>query len=227
MKQFWDTATTDELTTDRQTGVKLKHLSLCRGGAKKTHTLHGGDKRFPPEEVDSIYCDRCSYWYHLSCSNLSSQEFDLLSSRPTDKWTCDKCTNKFCKKCDRTEAHLINQKLSAVLVKISIISPVLVFQKIQPPPWVAGSVFHVNQLSFLSTILTKTKSLNSVITKQKNFPEKTSPVLAMQTNVLSVTSNSKIQTLVCLAQAVIQKYMGLHGLHRLQGLKGKTMETDK
>ena len=62
----------------------------------------GCDKKFPNEQVDSIYCDRCSYWYHLSCSNLSIQDFDILSSRPSDKWTCDKCTNKFCKKCDRS-----------------------------------------------------------------------------------------------------------------------------
>ena len=37
----------------------------------------GCDKKFPNEQVDSIYCDRCSYWYHLSCSNLNTQEFDI------------------------------------------------------------------------------------------------------------------------------------------------------
>ena len=33
MKQFWDTAITDE-RTDEQTGVKLKHLSLHEGVQK-------------------------------------------------------------------------------------------------------------------------------------------------------------------------------------------------
>ena len=33
-------------------------------------------KTFKDDNLDSICCDRCSFWYHRECSQLSEDEFD-------------------------------------------------------------------------------------------------------------------------------------------------------
>ena len=58
------------------------------------------NKTFPEECLDSIFCDRCSFWYHLRCTELSIPEFQHLSSPPSEKWKCRSCIDKFCNKCD-------------------------------------------------------------------------------------------------------------------------------
>ena len=42
----------------------------------------------------SIQCDRCSAWFHVSCTRLSKAHFKFLNSNPTNEllWFCDPCT---------------------------------------------------------------------------------------------------------------------------------------
>ena len=53
------------------------------------------EKTFPENSLESICCDKCSYWYHLDCSGLSDSEFEHHLENPSDNWTCKKCINKF------------------------------------------------------------------------------------------------------------------------------------
>ena len=63
------------------------------------------DKTFPLTDQDSICCDKCSYWYHLRCTDLTKNDFDTLSEDETTKWLCQKCVNNYCKKCDSSVYH--------------------------------------------------------------------------------------------------------------------------
>ena len=41
---------------------------------------------------DSIQCDLCEYWYHLSCSKITTENFKIIAELgDTIKWFCDKC----------------------------------------------------------------------------------------------------------------------------------------
>ena len=62
------------------------------------------NKTFPEECLDSIYCNKCTSWYHLRCTELSKSEFQHLGSTPTENWKCISCINRFCNKCD-TSTH--------------------------------------------------------------------------------------------------------------------------
>ena len=59
------------------------------------------NKVFSKGCLESIYCDRCTFWYHVGCTDLSKSEFKHLSSLPSEKWKCKSCTDKFCKRCDK------------------------------------------------------------------------------------------------------------------------------
>ena len=63
------------------------------------------NKTFPADCQDSICCDKCSYWYHSHCTELSDSEFKHHCDYPSVKWICRKCTNNFCKKCDSSVHH--------------------------------------------------------------------------------------------------------------------------
>ena len=76
------------------------------------------NKIFPENNQDRICCDKCSYWHHLDCSELSETEFEYHISNPDAYWACKKCIKKFCKKCDASVFH--NQILTAVYVIILI-----------------------------------------------------------------------------------------------------------
>ena len=71
------------------------------------------NKTFPENNLDSINCDKCSYWYHLNCSELSDQEFKSFLSNPSKKWVCKPCIKKYCKKCDISVHH--KSKISCCL----------------------------------------------------------------------------------------------------------------
>lgn len=45
--------------------------------------------------ADCIACDGCSIWYHRSCVELSSSDFDALQ-RPSVQWICPKCDSLNC-----------------------------------------------------------------------------------------------------------------------------------
>ena len=53
-------------------------------------------------DTDSICCDKCNYWYHLPCSNLSASEFKCYIDNTNKIWKCNSCINLICKKCDIT-----------------------------------------------------------------------------------------------------------------------------
>ena len=57
------------------------------------------EKLFPQNYQESVCCDRCNYWYHFHCSELSVDDFFHLTLNTSDKWICPKCTHKICAKC--------------------------------------------------------------------------------------------------------------------------------
>ena len=52
------------------------------------------------DNLDSISCDKCSYWYHLECSQLKTVEFEHMRNSPAETWTCIPCKRKLCVKCN-------------------------------------------------------------------------------------------------------------------------------
>ena len=65
----------------------------------------GCEKIFPIDCQDAICCDRCNFWYHPLCSGLNENEYDFHCKNPTSKWSCNRCINKFCKKCTASVFH--------------------------------------------------------------------------------------------------------------------------
>ena len=63
------------------------------------------DKIFPEDCQESICCDKCSFWYHFSCTDLTFDKFKFHCDYPSVKWTCKKCIRNFCKKCDSSVHH--------------------------------------------------------------------------------------------------------------------------
>ena len=57
------------------------------------------NKTFPISNNYSISCDKCNFWYHISCSGLEMAEFQYFHNNPTSKWNCKSCREKTCKKC--------------------------------------------------------------------------------------------------------------------------------
>ena len=57
------------------------------------------DENFPcrkcnidcPENTDSICCDICLNWLHVTCSGLTYKRFKLLCKNPTSVWYCQYC----------------------------------------------------------------------------------------------------------------------------------------
>ena len=58
------------------------------------------DKAFPDDNLDSIFCDKCCYWYHRDCSELGPKEFEYLGNSPNVPWSCPPCKKKICVKCN-------------------------------------------------------------------------------------------------------------------------------
>ena len=58
------------------------------------------DKTFPENYQDGICCDKCLQWYHPHCSGLTNAEFEHHTKNPLESWKCQKCIDRFCKKCD-------------------------------------------------------------------------------------------------------------------------------
>ena len=51
--------------------------------------LHSIPENVPDgEDTDMIECEICLGWYHRTCLNLSSEEFETLS-KPQCLWMCD------------------------------------------------------------------------------------------------------------------------------------------
>ena len=44
-----------------------------------------------PEGADSICCDVCDQWLHVSCSGLTHKKFKQLSEDQNSKWYCKLC----------------------------------------------------------------------------------------------------------------------------------------
>lgn len=63
------------------------------------------DKVFPEDHQESISCDKCSFWYHLHCTDLTLDKFKFHSDNPSARWICKKCTRNFCKKCGTSVYH--------------------------------------------------------------------------------------------------------------------------
>ena len=57
------------------------------------------NRTFKTDNQDSICCDRCSFWFHSDCSQLSVDEFNHLCSNPSQNWTCIPCKKKICVRC--------------------------------------------------------------------------------------------------------------------------------
>ncbi len=52
------------------------------------------------DNLDSICCDKCSFWFHQDCSNLEMHEFELFCNTPEKSWTCPPCKQKLCVRCN-------------------------------------------------------------------------------------------------------------------------------
>ena len=63
------------------------------------------NKIFQEDYQESICCDKCSFWYHFHCTDLTSEKFKFHCDNPSARWTCKKCINNFCKKCDSSVYH--------------------------------------------------------------------------------------------------------------------------
>ena len=50
---------------------------------------------------DAIGCDVCSKWYHLSCSDLTKSQFQILCKVKSFEWICSKCLSDECSKCEK------------------------------------------------------------------------------------------------------------------------------
>ena len=50
---------------------------------------------------DAIGCDVCSKWYHLSCSDLTKTQFQVLCKVKSFEWICPRCLSDECSKCEK------------------------------------------------------------------------------------------------------------------------------
>ena len=53
----------------------------------------------------SISCKKCTYNYHLSCSELNENKFHYYQNHETEKWECMKCIKNSCRKCNSSIHH--------------------------------------------------------------------------------------------------------------------------
>ena len=53
----------------------------------------------------SISCKKCTYNYHLSCSELNENKFHYYQNYETEKWECMKCIKNSCRKCNSSIHH--------------------------------------------------------------------------------------------------------------------------
>ena len=55
------------------------------------------------KETDkAIECDKCKYWIHTKCNNITSKQYKNLQNNPDETFICKNC-NK-CNICDKTVA---------------------------------------------------------------------------------------------------------------------------
>ena len=50
---------------------------------------------------NAIGCDVCLKWYHLSCSDLTKTQFQILCKVKSFEWVCTKCLSDECSKCEK------------------------------------------------------------------------------------------------------------------------------
>ena len=124
------------------------------------------DKTFPPTDQDSICCDKCSYWFHLRCTDLTKTDFDKLCEDESAKWFCQKCVNNYCKKCDTSVYH--KAKISCCLC-----SHTYHFSCVNlPKTYKDDKTFTKNWICFTSSTLTPKNLLTTwVVTNLKNNHE--------------------------------------------------------
>ena len=60
------------------------------------------NKTFPESNINSICCDKCSYWFHQNCALLTTCELDYYTVNTEKSWFCKSCIDKNCKKCNTT-----------------------------------------------------------------------------------------------------------------------------
>ena len=53
-----------------------------------------------PDYSDSISCDYCRKWFHLDCTDLTKQQFEILTRVKSFEWFCSKCESEKCNKCN-------------------------------------------------------------------------------------------------------------------------------
>ena len=53
----------------------------------------------------SIACDFCDKFYHLECTGLTQNQFDIYSIDESFSWNCNKCDVKRCNKCNILTRH--------------------------------------------------------------------------------------------------------------------------
>ena len=53
-----------------------------------------------PEDGDSIACDYCRKWYHLSCTDVTKHQFEVFTQEKSFEWYCINCVNNICNKCN-------------------------------------------------------------------------------------------------------------------------------
>ena len=57
----------------------------------------------------SICCDSCNEWFHLKCTNFTTQQFRDLSTNVEKEWVCDTC-NSTCNTC----AKIVNYRQNSI-----------------------------------------------------------------------------------------------------------------
>ena len=52
------------------------------------------------DNLGSVCCDKCSFWFHHECSGLDEHDFEHLCNTPDVLWTCPPCKQKICVRCN-------------------------------------------------------------------------------------------------------------------------------
>ena len=112
------------------------------------------NKTFSDVNLDSICCDKCSFWYHLNCSGLGVHDFEYLCNNSAMSWTCPPCKQKFSVS-DVTSVLIINLKLPVAFVIIFIIMFVLASLNVKVIILIGSVVIVVRLCSHSTTLILK------------------------------------------------------------------------
>ena len=86
------------LSNNSETWVCLSCTSLTEHGQSQQHLQE--PERLPCSRCNravrsnqrGICCDQCNRWFHIRCSNISTEDYTLLSSN-SETWVCLSCTS--------------------------------------------------------------------------------------------------------------------------------------